>query len=30
MKGNRGEAIPIRGDYEKDHTFTVTFSGTVI
>jgi zinc protease len=30
MKGNRGEAIPIRGDYEKDHTFTITFSGRVI
>ena len=30
MKGNRGEAIPIRGDYEKGQTFTITFSGEVI
>ena len=27
MKGNRGETIPIRGDFEKGQTFTVTFSG---
>jgi hypothetical protein len=26
MKGNRGELIPIRGDFDKGQTFTVTFS----
>lgn len=30
MKGNRGETIPIKGDFEKDQTFTVTFSGKPI
>ncbi len=25
MKGNRGELIPIKGDYEKGQTFTVVF-----
>jgi hypothetical protein len=27
MKGNRGETIPTRGDFEKGQTFTITFSG---
>lgn len=27
MKGNRGETIPLKGDFEKGQTFTVTFSG---
>ena len=27
MKGNRGESIPIKGDFEKGQTFTIIFSG---
>ena len=27
MKGNRGEVIPIKGNFEKGQTFTITFSG---
>ena len=30
MKGNRGEKIPIQGDYEKGQTFSVTFSARTI
>lgn len=30
MKGNRGEDIPIKGDYEKGQTFTVVFTGKKI
>jgi hypothetical protein len=27
MKGNRGENIPLRGDFEKGRTFTIKFKG---
>lgn len=30
MKGNRGEDIPIRGDFDKGDSFTITFSADVI
>jgi hypothetical protein len=30
MKGNRGEDIPIRGDYEKGQTFSLRFSAEPI
>lgn len=30
MKGNRGEAIPIKGDFDKGQTFTIKFTGKKI
>jgi hypothetical protein len=27
MKGNRGESLPIQGDFEKGETFVITFTG---
>lgn len=30
MKGNRGESIPIKGDFEKGQSFTIKFSGRKI
>jgi hypothetical protein len=30
MKGNRGEVLPIRGDYQKGQTFTLVFAADKI